>query len=422
MGTATLPVGDKPGFVLCLPPTFASWDDLPPNPLIGCTGTNMDDLTRDDFRFYCDSCQKGFNNARQFDSHMDDHVWCTHEGCKFTCRKDKQWKMELHVASLHNRPDAPDLANTDAYLASRRRRFPTKDHVEKKVEEFFYRAAKGELLPDERRRWLKQHGVFVSKKPNVPVMREGDAALVEARARHAQRRCRAEAGDAPDAEPRTARAPAAVRQKMIPLGPNGRFTKSQLVQIVRERYQTAQRVPAFYVCNRCGEKGHWVDDCPTAGDSAFDATNRWAAPRQNEAVSVPVAGPTDPAGDAASASSSSTSSSATSSDSDEAPCEADASKPLKPEQASVVKAAPRAHVSSHRRAMARAARPPTLFERLTEDEQISERGLLLQALRYFVHADFFAEAPQQPAEAPPADEGIAVQTSRRKYVPPSVDV
>ena len=74
-------------------------------------------------------------------------------------------------------------------------------------------------------------------------------------------------------------APAASRVKLIPEGPNGRLSRSQLVQLVRIKYQASSIVPRFYVCNRCGVKGeHWVQECPTARDADFDRTIVWGEP------------------------------------------------------------------------------------------------------------------------------------------------
>ncbi|GAA6000578.1 hypothetical protein JCM10207_004559 [Rhodosporidiobolus poonsookiae] len=56
--------------------------------------------------------------------------------------------------------------------------------------------------------------------------------------------------------------------------------------------------PPGYICYRCGQKGHWIQDCPTNGDAAYD--NR---PRIKRTTGIPksflteVAGPVAPSGD-----------------------------------------------------------------------------------------------------------------------------
>lgn len=117
--------------------------------------------------FYCDACQKAFVSQEKYDQHMGTHIFCTEPGCRFTCRREKPWKMEEHRELLHNRPDAPNLEDVNSYLAQRRHRFPTQDAVKGKVEELYYKAARGAVLPDERRRWMQQHGIVIRKRPRT---------------------------------------------------------------------------------------------------------------------------------------------------------------------------------------------------------------------------------------------------------------
>ncbi|CCW67435.1 unnamed protein product [Phytomonas sp. Hart1] len=119
---------------------------------------------KEDFLYYCDACQKGFKLQEKYDAHMENHIYCNVPGCGFTCRKDRGWKMEEHVNMLHNRPNAPDLVDNTRYLDQRRSRFPTQDAIKQKVEELYYKAARGAVLPNERRRWMQQHGVHIQKR------------------------------------------------------------------------------------------------------------------------------------------------------------------------------------------------------------------------------------------------------------------
>ena len=288
-----------------LPQSMGLWDQLPPNPLVGLPGLKDDVvLSKEDYSFYCDTCQRGFYQKQRYDAHMEEHMWCTHEGCKFTCLKVKAWKMEMHVEALHNRPDAPNLLDVEKYLSQRKSRFPTKELVQSKVEELFYKAARGEVLPDERRRWMRQHGIVIKKRPN------SERAFISSNAHASTMKDEAEAGEEEDMEKRRVKklqrlehaqggggaaagpAPPSTRPvKLIPKGPNGKLSKSQLVQLVRTKYQEATTVPPFYVCNRCGTKGvHWVSACPTAGNHEFDRQVVWAHPRANSSASAEANG------------------------------------------------------------------------------------------------------------------------------------
>ncbi|KEG10260.1 zinc finger protein, partial [Trypanosoma grayi] len=292
-----------------------SWRDLPANPLDGLPGLvpEQPPMEREDCKFYCDPCQKGFFTQERYERHMKDHIWCTFPGCKFTCQKGKEWKMAVHAETLHNRPDAPDLADVGSYLAQRKNRFPTQETVKSKVEELFYKASRGVTLPDERRRWLRQHGVLVRKHPRTEetyiasdALRQAtNAAAVKAAERRRdqhqeqqqQQQEQKEQQQGPQNLPEgiardvysKEEATAAVQRhtdhdrpkRIIPLGPNGTLTRGQKVQLMRDKYRDAKTVPRFYVCHRCGEKGtHWVDECPTKGDEAFERQIVWGEERR----------------------------------------------------------------------------------------------------------------------------------------------
>lgn len=452
---------------LFLPSTYSSWSSLPMNPLEGLPGApaTRDSSRRgeapqkEDFQFYCDPCQKGFHTQLRYQEHLKDHIYCNVPGCKFTCRKSKQWKMELHVETLHNRPDAPQLQDVDAYLRQRRGRFPTSDAVQSKVEELFYKASRGEVLPDERRRWMRQHGVMISKKRarDESGFVSSNASKVDGTTelQSSSGAVRAER-DAPTkvvfleapvpvkTDPLSAPhevAPAPRKQRLVPEGPDGRLSKSQKVQLIREKYRESQVVPKFYVCNRCGEKGtHWVADCPMLHDERFERHNDWGEdhrprPRlerptanQDEESAVDgdatcsIAVPTElkesadaiehalpSGGDDVTACSRHaqeeliTAGGVAEHDID-APAATDArGGDHSPEVREFVKviqpvAAKRMRGHTSGRGVGRRQDVLTnrdhqhsLFSRLTVDEGINDKGLLLQALRFFVVRDFFNE-------------------------------
>lgn len=535
----------------------------------GGGGGNRHDSAAD--AFHCDACQRSFRTPEAYATHMERHVYCEVPGCKFTCVKDKPWKMEQHVELLHNRPNAPDLIDTAKYLSQRRNRFPTQENVKREVEELYYKAARGVLLPEDRRRWLRQHGITIGRQPrtqasfiargSLPVQEdatphpplgehqdahegregshahndnEGGGTATDERATLAGNKqgergvtspnpspssssssslssrasslgggrrvgdhnsdvrsshdtsvsghrksmeATAPAASAPPATTTTTTTTADEEQltvippaftvgtgcdeerrgdphpaststpqrpkRPIPLGPNGTFTRQQMVQMVRERYADSTQVPRFYVCNRCGTKGeHWVGDCPTKGDTTYDRHLEWGEPKRaagdagstEEASVVPkpattaattttldvtaegsTAAPTpttidsSPPTTAPDAAVEATHPSAEDTGSDDAPeavsakaaphhspgttpsaTEKERTKVIAPVAAS--KLAARSTATGRGRGpggVLRPPPPPSLYEKLTEEERLTERGLLLQAIRFFVTREFF---------------------------------
>jgi hypothetical protein len=324
--------------VIGLPRGFSSWFQLPANPLIGQKGIAVEGRTRSDYAFFCDACEKGFMAEELYQRHVQDHLYCEVPGCKFTCRKDKAWKMDMHVETLHCRVDAPNLADGKKYIEDRRRKFPTKDVVEVKTEELMLKASRGEILPDERRRWLRRYGVIVRRDGQGIVMvgdssnNRSEAAKTEPLSAQDEEAAKKKIQQDKEArERREARlrkvAIALMTQQtnsdsnyqqkqqqqiqakqqpqngdddnnnnknksfsnshhktialsessrhVIPMGAHGRLTKSQQVQLIRDRYRAATRVPNFYVCNRCGLKGvHWIEDCPKTLEIQANAKER----------------------------------------------------------------------------------------------------------------------------------------------------
>ena len=392
------PTADRSGgrryLLVALPPEVASWDQLPQNPLEGLSGPPDAPLAPEEYPFYCDPCQKGFHHERQFTEHRAEHVYCSVPGCNFTLHKRKEWKMELHMEALHNRPDAPNLHDVGEYLKQRKQRFPTHETVASKMEELFYKASRGEVLPDERRRWMRQHGVIIKKRPRT------DEAFIfsnAGRGEHVDPKP-PKKQTVPIGAPATSPAPF-VRKKMIPLGMNGKLSHAQRLQLVREKYRDAVRVHPFYVCNRCGEKGkHFVNECPTIGDDAFDRVISWGEARKQRAEEndhdVAVAQGNDEPVER------------------KAERELDRSSEVMQAQSVTLQDIDKpttlpsnALKGPHegRRAPRRPSKlPPTFYEKLAGDDKLHSRGLLLQAIRFFIFRNFFEEDRQTVSSAQPS--------------------
>ena len=412
---------------------------------------------KSDYPYYCDSCRSGFETEETYRSHLTKHIWCDAPGCRFTCLKAKEWKLELHKSALHDRPDAPDLTNTHQYLETRRDKFPTRDKVLTKVEELEMKAARGAILDSEQRRWLRMQGVRFERSGVSKRVSSSEKQTVE-QGRDTQRGSRGSGITLGN-----------IRQL------RGRARTSAMVEVMKEKYQGLQRAPSYYVCHRCGEKGqHWSHECPTQGDKTYDRNFRPAVQSRNQtshAASVETAHDhmecnskrrVLESSDASSSGSESDKSRnsidkrhktkksshtenfgvqslpCSKSEQGDEPIQIDSSvDPLAskgentehavlqdtPHQAreavqlnsevqiqhhlqnatnssDLQKSTP--HSRAHQNASSvvrntatkrRRVPPLTLYNRLTEDERLTERGLILQAIRYFVATDFLTNYP-----------------------------
>ncbi|CAD2213384.1 zinc finger protein [Angomonas deanei] len=475
-------------FPLNIDSRFSCWRDFPSNPLATPMPPMVQEVPRfhrqphpptmsydkprrelpaanpEDYPFFCQPCQRGFYSEEKYTAHRDTHLYCDVPGCHFTCRSHKAYKMEEHKDLLHNRPDAPNLEDTSKYLEQRKRRFPTSENVQSKVEELYYKAARGCVLPDERRRWMRSHGIVIRKRPRSEMAyivsgsldhgeEEGSNTEDPSAVGHAPgEKTKGEEADStssfsgdeersgsdgesdlsssirsegapPPAQPEAPRQGSAApderaqrplprKTKLVPMGPNGTLTKRQKVQLIREKYAESKQVPQFYVCQRCGKKGdHWVADCPTKGNAVFDRHLVWGEAKlehkSNRAPQEEDAGPTGEAVEPEAQDSAPA-------QSEEGTRDEEAEVPERddvPEQTEQ----PPEEVTAHRdsegekiftktvapvaaRKMNHPPRHPntrhmphkeTLYEKLTEEDRMNERGLLLQAIRFFVNRNFF---------------------------------
>lgn len=93
-------------------------------------------------RFWCDSCDRGYNDEAKFKEHNAQHKSCPHDGCPFvTTNEDVLW---THVLFLHMNPKASAESNA-AYLAARKRRYPTAARIAEANEVAAMRADRGDV-------------------------------------------------------------------------------------------------------------------------------------------------------------------------------------------------------------------------------------------------------------------------------------
>lgn len=308
-------------------------------------------VTREeDLPFYCEPCQKGFMTKEKYDAHMTLHIYCEYPGCSFTCKEDKAYRMEEHVKMLHLRPDAPNLQDSAAYVTQRRSRFPTKTNVDESVERLFYQQAKGEHLPSERRRWLHRQ----LKLPQYSHFLE-NLKQQSQQSRERRKRSRSASSSLMSSEESSSRDDDDDDQDTEEK-PRGEGNVKEAVGSKRDRKE--DDLPANRQHDRLPDNeepaklGREEDDLPPVPVAARDPTQ----PAPFTSVVAPVAAQKLAR---------------------ESKAQRDAT-----ESSGTAEATHQPPASS---------KSAGLYERLTEDERVADRGLLLQALRLFVMSDFLKE-------------------------------
>eukprot|EP00744_Colponema_vietnamica_P006345 GILI01009228.1.p1 GENE.GILI01009228.1~~GILI01009228.1.p1 ORF type:complete len:589 (-),score=157.37 GILI01009228.1:61-1620(-) len=306
--------------------------------------------------YYCDVCQKGFGaDCGKYQKHCETtHLSCPIAGCGFFCKKGLlqyeseseqeeegpggvptkvkvkrphykgEWKIQLHLDTLHYRANglteedfataggaeagAKQGAASSKYVANRLKNFPTADRIQSRVEELFYRASKGEVLTDERRRWLRHHGVVVKRPPAIAaaIMKATTDNSAEGAEEGSKHGSKSGGKDLSHLSPQQLQRLEYIKRKGAAIA-HGQCVTSDTPIIVKGQSQLAFQMgdqpapstaprkqimisrrsedddsaatqepahappPSFYVCTRCGVKGtHWLGECPTKGDTKYD--------------------------------------------------------------------------------------------------------------------------------------------------------
>lgn len=125
-------------------------------------------------KHYCSNCQKSFPSYHHYQTHMKAHINCNIDGCNFSAIEKI---LEIHQQNIHHKIDIPnkkektdihisnsllelipkkyryvtELGNTkediDKWIKERKSHYPTKNNIQKKVEEKAEKRARG--IPDD---------------------------------------------------------------------------------------------------------------------------------------------------------------------------------------------------------------------------------------------------------------------------------
>ncbi|GAB6018621.1 nuclear fragile X mental retardation protein interacting protein 1 [Chamberlinius hualienensis] len=102
-----------------------------------------------DYRNHCKTCDWSFDTKEAYNEHLQSHVKCPDETCKFEAHKDIiefHYKIE-HIANFADRLKRLETPEEiDKWINERKRNFPTARRVEEKKEQKSEKIARGELL------------------------------------------------------------------------------------------------------------------------------------------------------------------------------------------------------------------------------------------------------------------------------------
>uniref|UniRef100_A0A0K8T3S1 C2H2-type domain-containing protein n=2 Tax=Lygus hesperus TaxID=30085 RepID=A0A0K8T3S1_LYGHE len=110
---------------------------------------------RDDNRyqgdFLCETCDRSWTTPEELEEHVASHVVCGADGCTFTAHPkvvDLHYKMQHATGLFVKIPKTSDSKEIEAWIAERKKRYPTKERVDVLEAEKKEKIARGEVLED----------------------------------------------------------------------------------------------------------------------------------------------------------------------------------------------------------------------------------------------------------------------------------
>uniref|UniRef100_A0A915HXR7 C2H2-type domain-containing protein n=1 Tax=Romanomermis culicivorax TaxID=13658 RepID=A0A915HXR7_ROMCU len=95
--------------------------------------------------FFCDKCFRGYNTKHMYERHLETHIKCTYEGCKFEANN---WFLAKHITNVHEMgiSSMGSQSRNDKWIEARKRNFPSKNTIEEKQKTLEERTTKGDVL------------------------------------------------------------------------------------------------------------------------------------------------------------------------------------------------------------------------------------------------------------------------------------
>jgi len=107
--------------------------------------------------FFCDACERDFQQHSQFQEHIKSHVQCSAPGCAFSASKVV---VQEHVERLHSVNRKPVVLESpeelSAYIQERKKKYPTDTNIAKKQEEEDAKRSQGGIM--DRKSLFNQRG------------------------------------------------------------------------------------------------------------------------------------------------------------------------------------------------------------------------------------------------------------------------
>ncbi|CAH2066782.1 unnamed protein product, partial [Iphiclides podalirius] len=101
------------------------------------------------YEFWCETCDKGFQTLQILDHHKSQHQKCNIDGCQFVAHPKVITK---HIQMQHSTGLYKKIANLNnpediqKWREERKRRYPTKENIEKKAVEIAEKLERGEKM------------------------------------------------------------------------------------------------------------------------------------------------------------------------------------------------------------------------------------------------------------------------------------